>query len=301
MRVLSLLPAATEIVAALGAADSLVGVTHECDYPDAARALPRVTASALETADVAPGEVDRAVRGRSAEGAALFALDEARIGALRPELIVTQALCDVCAVSESDVRAIAARLPAAPDIVTLDGRSLDGVFADVARVANALGAGERGAALVERLRARMRAVHETLKAAAAPRPRVAVIEWTDPVFAAGHWVPEMVRRAGGVDVLARPGEHSRTLALADVAAADPEVVLISPCGYDAARAAVEARRLMADDAWRWLGGRRVWAVDANALVSRPGPRLVDGIETFAAIFNPELFPEPAKEQAIRVQ
>jgi len=300
MRILSLLPAATEIVAALDAADALVGVTHECDFPERARALPRVTASAVDAAASAL-EVDRAVRNRSAEGAPLFALDEARIGALRPDVIVTQALCEVCAVSETDVRAIAARLPAAPRVVTLGGSTLDGVFEDVARVAEALGAPERGAALVERLRARMRAVHETLEAAAAPRPRVAVIEWTDPVFAAGHWVPEMVRRAGGVDVLARPGEHSRTMPLADVAAADPEVVIIAPCGYDVTRAAGEVTRLMADDAWRWLRGRAVWAVDANALVSRPGPRLVDGIETFAAIFNPGLFQKPTEGRAVRVK
>jgi iron complex transport system substrate-binding protein len=174
------------------------------------------------------------------------------------------------------------------------------VLDDVARVAEALGVPGRGEALVGELRARMRAVHETLKAAAAPRPRVAVIEWTDPPYAAGHWVPEMVRRAGGRDVLARAGEHSRVVSLADAAAADPEVVIVAPCGYDAARAAAEARRLRDEPAWRWLRGRAVWAVDANALVSRPGPRLVDGIEAFASIFNPELFDAPAVERAVRI-
>ena len=147
----------------------------------------------------------------------------------------------------------------------------------------------------------MRRVHETLKAARAPRARVAVIEWTDPPYAAGHWVPEMVRRAGGVDVLASPGEHSTARPVADIAAADPEIVLVSPCGYDAARAEREARRLLALPEWAWARGRRVWALDANGVMSRPGPRLVDGIEALAAIVAPGLFapPPPHVARAVR--
>jgi iron complex transport system substrate-binding protein len=299
MRVVSLLPAATEICAALGAFDRVVGVTHECDCPAEAAARPRVTRSALpEHAD--PGAVDAAVRERSAAGAPLFALDEAAVAALRPDLLLTQALCDVCAVWEGDVRAIAARLPHPPAVVTLGGTTLDGVCDDVRRVAEALGRPSAGDALVAALRARLAAVHEALKAARAPRPRVAVVEWTSPIFLAGHWGPEMVRRAGGVDVLGTAGAHSTTVTPDALAAADPEVVLVAPCGYDLPRAAAEAGALLADPAWRWLRGRRVWALDANAYLSRPGPRLVDGVEILARIFHPQLFGAPAGHAAVRV-
>ena len=299
MRVVSLLPGATEIVAALGALDSLVGVSHECDHPAPVASLPRVTASAV-TVGRGAAQVDAEVRELAAAGAPLFALDEALVAALRPDVVLTQALCEVCAVSEGDVRALAARLAPPPEVVTLSGTTLDGVFADVERVAAAIGRDAAGGALVAALRARLLHVHETLKAARAPRPRVAVIEWTDPVFAAGHWVPEMVRRAGGVDVLAGAGEHSTTRDVAAVAAADPEVVIFAPCGYDARRAADEARRTLARSEWGWAAGRSLWAVDANACVSRPGPRLVDGVELFAAIMHPGSFGEAEEGGAVRV-
>jgi len=299
MRIVALLPAATEIVAALGALDQLAGVTHECDFPADAARRPRVTASAVD-AHGSPGAIDAAVAELAAAGGAIFSLDAAAIAALAPDVIVTQALCDVCAVSEGDVRARAARLPSAPRVVTLGGTTLDGVFDDVRRVGAAIGRDAEAAALVASLAARLRRVHDTLRAARAPRPRVAVIEWTEPVYAAGHWVPEMVRRAGGVDVLARDGEHSRPRPLAEVVAADPEVVLVSPCGYAARRAADEAARLVGAGAWGWLAGRRVWAMDANGIVSRPGPRLVDGVEAMAAIFNPALFDAVAADRALPV-
>ena len=299
MRILSLLPSATEIVAALGRLDALVGVTHECDHPPAVRALPRVTASAVDAA-AAPGEVDAAVRALSAGGASIFTLDERRIAALAPDGVLTQQLCEVCAVSETEVRRLARTLPSAPRVVTLAGTTLDGVLQDVRAVGEAIGAAAEAEALVATLRDRMRTVHEALKAARAPRPRTAVVEWGDPVYAAGHWVPEMVRRAGGIDVLAQPGEHSRPRTVAEVEAADPELLLVAPCGYDVARSADEARRLLARDEWAWARGRRVWAVDANAVVSRPGPRLVDGIEAFAAMIAPGLFPAPPAAYAIRV-
>lgn len=297
MRVLSLLPAGTEIAAALGAAGELVGVTHECDWPPEVAALPRVTASAV-AAGGEPGAVDASVRAVAAAGAPLFALDHRRIAALAPDVILTQALCQVCAVSEADVRALAAGLTPAPEVVTLAGATLDGVLGDVTRVAASLGREARGARLVDELRGRMRRVHETLGAAQAPRPGVAVIEWTDPVYAAGHWVPEMVRRAGGEDVLARPGEHSTARTPEVVRAADPELILFSPCGYTATRAAAEARRTLARPAWEWARRRRVWAVDANGLVSRPGPRLVRGVEVMAAMIAPALFAAPAADEAV---
>ena len=296
MRLLSLLPAATDIVAALGCAPALVGVTHACD---AEAAVPRVTASAVDAAADA-GVVDAAVRELSDGGRPLFVLDERRIAALAPDVVLTQRLCDVCAVSERDVRALAGRLTPSPRVVTLAGATLDGIWADVVAVAEALGVPERGQALVAEARERMRRVHETLKAAQAPRPRVAVVEWGDPVYAAGHWVPELVRRAGGVDALAEPGEHSRPRTVAEVAGADPEVVLIAPCGYDVARAEAEGRRLLAGEAWAWARGRRVWALDADALTSRPAPSVVRGIEVLAAILAPDLFPPPAASEARRL-
>jgi iron complex transport system substrate-binding protein len=288
MRVISLLPSATEIVAALGAVNELVGITHECDHPAEVTSRERVTECAIDSL-ATPAAIDAQVREITGEGMPLYTLREQEIAALRPHLILTQALCEVCAVMETDVRALAARLAVEPQVVSLSATSLDGVLDDIAAVAAAMDLRAEGAALLAGLRARMRAVHETLKAARAPRPRVAVIEWGDPVFAGGHWVPEMVHRAGGVDVLAKTGEHSKVVTLESVIAADPEIVLISPCGYSLARATAEAQRLLALPDWAYLHSRPVWALDANALASRPGPRLVDGIETMASIFNPSLF------------
>jgi iron complex transport system substrate-binding protein len=174
-------------------------------------------------------------------------------------------------------------------VVTLAGSTLDGVFDDIGNVAAAAGVADRGARLIDALRDRLRAVHLTLKTAAAPRPRVVVIEWTDPPYAAGHWVPEMIGRAGGIDVLAKPGEHSRQVTADAVRVTDPGIVLVAPCGVGLARAAGEARALMAYAGWDWMRGRAVWALDANSYLSRPGPRLVDGVELMARIFNPALF------------
>jgi len=300
VKVVSLLPAGTEIVAALGALDELVGVTHECDHPETVAARPRVTSSAVAAGGQAAGAVDAEVRALSAAGTSLFSLDERLIAALRPDVVLTQALCDVCAVSETDVRALAARLAPAPRVVTLSGTTLDGVLADVERVAAALGRRAEGEALLDELGSRIRRVHETLKAARAPRPRVAVIEWTDPVYAAGHWVPEMVRRAGGIDALAQPGEHSVPRTVEQVAAADPEILIFAPCGYDVGRATAAGRETLANPAWRWAAGHEAWAVDANAYVSRPGPRLVDGIELFAGLMHPALFGVPDERRAVKI-
>ena len=309
MRIVSLLPAATEMVAALGAAELLAGVTHECDHPVEATRRPRVTRSSIPShgpdgGPPDPAAVDAAVRALSSGGLPLFALDEPAIAALRPDVFVTQALCDVCAVWEGDVRALATRLRTAggaePRVATLGGTSLDGVFDDLQRVAVAIGRAAEGETLVAALRARLLAVHERLKAARAPRPRVAVIEWTAPIFLAGHWGPEMVRRAGGVDVLGVAGAHSTTVPSETLATADPEVVIVAPCGYDLARATAEASGLLGDPQWAWLRGRAVWAVDANAYVSRPAPRLVDGVELFAQLLHAPLFGMPDPTRAARV-
>ncbi|HVT37558.1 MAG TPA: cobalamin-binding protein [Gemmatimonadaceae bacterium] len=299
MRVISLLPSATEIVAALGRADQLVGVTHACDYPQAITTRERVTACEVD-ARASPGEIDAQVRGLAHEGQSLYTLHEERIRALRPDLVLTQALCEVCAVVETDVRALAARLSPAPAVVSLSATTLDGMFTDIARVAAALSSEDEADELQAGLRARIRAVHATLRKAGAPRPRVAVIEWSDPVFAGGHWVPEMVRRAGGLDVLAVAGEHSQVVTLERVAAERPDIVLVAPCGYTLDRSIEEANRLAARAEWSFLRTSAVWALDANALTSRPGPRLVDGIEVMARIFNPGIFSALGDLRALRI-
>jgi iron complex transport system substrate-binding protein len=299
MRIVSLLPAATEMVAFLGATEHLVGITHECDFPSIVGSRARVTESALPHEGF-PSAIDAAVREQHADGHALFTLRERTIAALRPTLFLTQALCDVCAVRESDVRALAATLSPPPDVITLGGTTVDGILDDVTRIAAALDLADEGEELVAGLRDRLKQVHTVLKTERAPRPRVAVVEWTDPVFLAGHWGPEQVHRAGGRDVLGVAGAHSTTVALADLAASEPEIVLVAPCGYPLSRAAGEARRLLTLPEWAWLGGREVWALDANGIVSRPGPRVVEGIEAMARIFNPTLFSPVDPLHAIRI-
>jgi iron complex transport system substrate-binding protein len=292
MRIISLLPGATDAITALGGIDLLVGVSHECDAPVA---IPRVTSPAIDP-HATSGTIDAAVRDAARVGTPLFTIDAARIVALRPDLIVTQALCAVCAVNEADVRALAATMTPTPRVLSVSGASLDGVFADVVALGSAADLGADADELVMGLRGRMRAVHETLKAARAPRPRVAVIEWTDPLYAGGHWVPEQVKRAGGVDVLSTPGSHSLQVSAGAVREADPEIVIVAPCGFSLDRAAADAAQLLA--AHTWLRGRQLWAIDANALTSRPGPRLVAGIEVMACLFAPALFP-PVSARAAR--
>lgn len=288
MRVVSLLPSATEMVAALGAMESLVGVTHECDHPPVVESRLRVTTTSVQT-EASPDVVDAEVRELSGAGSPIFTLLEDRIRDLKPDLILTQALCDVCAVSETDVRALAARLEPAPQVLSLSATTLDGVLLDLSRVATLLGVDAEAEEFIAGARARMRRVHETLKAAQAPRPRTAVIEWGDPLYAAGHWMPEMIKRAGGIDVLAEPGAHSVVVTMEQLRAADPEVILIAPCGYSLPRAVAEGDRLLAQDDWAWARERRVFAIDANAFCSRPGPRLIDGVEIIARLLNPSLF------------
>lgn len=299
MNIVTLLPSATEIVASLGATHRLRGISHSCDWPAEVMGLPRLTATAVDSRADA-GVIDRQVRAIVDNGAPLYTINADRIRSARPDVIVTQALCDVCAVSEGDVRALADELRPIPTVVTLDGRTLEGVFRDIRKVATAIGADDEALELIDGLTVRLRHVHDTLKAARAPRPRVAVIEWTDPLFAGGHWVPEMVAKAGGRDVLATPGEHSKVVALDVVRASAPEVLFVGPCGYDLAESVASARALLARDEWAWARACSVWALDANGMVSRPGPRLVSGVEAMAGAMHPSLFPEPSAVHAVRV-
>jgi iron complex transport system substrate-binding protein len=288
MRVVSLLPSATEIVGALGGIDFLVGITHECDWPPVVASRLRVTSCSVDSSRP-PREVDAQVRELSHAGTPLYTLKARAIRDLHPDVILTQALCDVCAVHEGDVRALAASLPSAPTVLALNATSLDGVFDDIRRVGDALDLADEAEELLAGSHQRLEAVHTTLKSVSAPRPRVAVVEWGDPIFTGGHWVPDMIRRAGGVDVVGKSGEHSRTIDAAELREARPEIVVVAPCGYDLSRAVAEGRRLLALNDWAWVRERQVWAIDANAFASRPGPRLVAGVEIFARVFNPSLF------------
>lgn len=291
MRIVSLLPAATEIVAALGARDQLVGISHECDFPLEVVHLPRVTASALDR-HAASADIDAAVRALSVSGRPVFILDAADVVRLAPTVILTQSLCDVCAVSEGEVRDIAHLVSPAPTIVPLCGTTLKGVWDDIATVGVAIDRVDEATDLLSSIVRRMRTVHDTLAAAHAPRPRVAVIEWLEPIFAAGHWTPELVKRAGGIDVLATPGAHSVTVTMRQLRDAAPDLLLFAPCGFGVKRAAREATALLAQREWSWARELGAWAIDGNALTSRPGPRLATAVELIAAIVAPRCFPEP---------
>jgi iron complex transport system substrate-binding protein len=287
MRIASLVPSATEMLFALGAGDSVVAVTHECDFPPEAESRARLTRSVIPEG-LAPGEIDAAVREVTAQGRALYELDEDTLGRLGVDLIVTQALCAVCAVSYDDVRAVADRLPTTPRVISLDPENLAQVFGDVATLGEATGLEDQARALRTGLDERLAAVRAAVEGA--KRPRVAALEWLDPPFAGGHWVPEMVELAGGTDVLGEPGRKSRTVAWEEVAAGRPDVVVAMPCGLYADEALEQARGYR--DELESLAADRVVAVDAAASFSRPGPRLVEGVELLGHIMHPDRVPAP---------
>ena len=287
MRIVSLVPHATELLFALGLGDQVVAVTHECDFPEAALSLPHITRDALP-AGLSAAEIDAAVRERTQRGEAIYELDAEALRDLEPDLIVTQELCPVCAVSADDVRAVAQTISTRPRVVALDPHTLGETFGDVRTIAQLTGSREAALDLIARQRARVDAVRLAVRRA--QRVPVAAIEWFDPVFVAGHWTPQIVDLAGGIDVLGFPGEHSEQSTWETVAAAGPRVVVAMPCGYDAERAHAEASAHA--DALRTLGAERVVAVDGSAYFSRPGPRLVDGLELMAHVLHPDLVPEP---------
>jgi iron complex transport system substrate-binding protein len=279
---------------ALGLGDRVVAVTHECDYPPGAEQLPHLTRSVIPEG-LEAAEIDAAVRERTSRGEALYELDADLLAELDVDLIVTQAVCEVCAVSFDDVRAVAEGLPTKPDVISLDPSTLGEVLADIPRLAEAAGVPEDGERLAEELGERLEAVEQAVEGAR--RPRVAALEWLDPVFIGGHWVPQMIELAGGEDVLGLPGEKSRTAEWSEVEASAPEVVVSMPCGYYAEQAAAETMR------WRRhldLLGARVIAVDAAAYFSRPGPRLVDGVELLAHLLHPDLVPAPPTRRSIEL-
>jgi iron complex transport system substrate-binding protein len=295
MRIASLVPSATEMLCALGLRDSLVAVTHECDYPEGVERLPHLTRSVIPEG-LAPGEIDAAVREHTEKGEALYKLDEELLHEVEPDLIVTQALCEVCAVSVDDVRAVAERLESEPTVLSLDPSTLGEVIGDVRTLAQATDTKDEGVDLVQDLADRLDQVKLAVRGA--DRPRVAALEWLDPPFIGGHWVPQMIEMAGGEDPLGFPGERSRTAAWEEIEASRPEVVVSMPCGYYAERAAHEV--MQHRDEIARLGAGLLVAVDAAAYFSRPGPRLVDGVELLAYILHPDRVDEPPPERFIQV-
>ncbi len=283
MRIVSLLPSATEILFAIGAGEDVVGVTHECDFPEAARALPALTASALPPAG-SSAEIDRHVRASVHGGSSLYHLDADRLETLAPDLIVTQELCAVCAVSYEIVDRAAKRLRGDPRIVSLEPSSLDDVFANITLLGDLTGRGANAERLVADLRERV----ATLRArtADARRSRVLVLEWTDPPMSGGHWTPGLVELAGGAPVLGNPGANSVTLAWETIAAEDPDAIVVAPCGYDLEKTheALEAlETIPAFTALRAYREDRVFAMDGTAYLPRPGPRLVETAEIMAEL------------------
>jgi iron complex transport system substrate-binding protein len=286
MRIVSLVPSATEMLFALGLGEEVAAVTHECDHPPEVLALPRVTRDVIGPG-LAPAEIDRAVRALTEEGRAIYELDEARLRALQPDLIVTQALCAVCAVSYDDVQALADEMDPRPEVISLDPHTLGEVLGDARTLAEATGSRDAGVDLVQDAAGRIDRIRLAVRDA--PPVRVAALEWLDPVYVAGHWTPQLIEYAGGEDILGLPGEHSEVRTWEEVAAAQPEVVVVMPCGYDAERALEEAYEF--GDELAEVGARRVVAVDAAAYFSRPGPRLIDGLEVMAHALHPDLVPE----------
>ncbi|MEZ5263503.1 MAG: ABC transporter substrate-binding protein [Acidimicrobiales bacterium] len=279
MRIASLLPSATEIVFALGAQDELVGVTFECDFPAEARQGRAILVGGLDTAGLDAAAIDELVRSKVAAGQELYTLDDAAVHRLQPDVVLTQDLCRVCALPAGAVDAALDRLGCDAAVITLDPHTLDDVLATVEAVGDAIGRRAEAAALLAGLRARLDAVAAAV--ADRRRPSVFVLEWPDPPFVAGHWVPELVERAGGRAVLARAGQRSVETTWEQVSAAAPEVVVVASCGYDLDATAAHAEQV----AHRFPSGVAVWAVDANAVMVRPGPRLVDGVEALAALLH----------------
>ena len=288
MRVASLLPSATEMVHFAGAGDSLVGVTHECDYPIGVEKLPRLTSSKIEGHNMTSAGIDAAIERHLTDTGSVYALDVRLLEDLAPDLIVTQGLCDVCAVSMDLVGEAVAGLKKEPEVLSLDPTLLRDVLDDAVRIGEALGHAEETRNRVATLEERLARVEETV--AGLPRPRVGSIEWLDPPFSAGHWVPEMVRIAGGEDLLAEPGEPSTRLTWQEVFEAAPEVLILMPCGFGVERTVEEARRVLPGlPGWEELPAVKdglVWAVDANSYFSRPAPRLVEGVEILSRILHP---------------
>jgi len=299
MRIASLLPSATEILFALGFDREIVGVSHECDFPAQARTRPVVIHSRIPP-DAAPAEVDRLVREYVHRGESLYAVDAEVLEALAPDLIITQDLCHVCAASPDDLATTLARFDRRPEVLCLNPQDLGDVWRDILLVGEETFREAQAEALLEKIGAHLGVLEQQL-APSAGRPRVAFLEWLQPFYVGGHWVPEMVRIAGGEDVLGKAGTPSFRVHLQDVVEAEPDILLIAPCGYSAQQASDEYRSIDFPEQWSAMPAVRngqVYALEANSYFSRPGPRLVTGIEALAKIFQPGIKVPQQAEAAI---
>jgi len=290
-RIVTLLPSATEIVCALGLESQLAGRSHECDYPASIARLPALTEPKFDP-EGSSAEVDRRVKKIVSEALSVYRVDAARLRELRPDAIVTQSQCEVCAVSESEVEAAVADWTGArPKIVSLSPNSLDDIMEDIVHVADALGVRERGTELATQLRAQMSAIADKASAAKS-RPGVAIIEWIDPLMAAGNWMPTLVEMAGGTNLFGTAGKHSPWMKFEELAAADPDIIIVAPCGFGIDRTLRELPLLVKNPGWKNLRAVRdknVFLADGNQYFNRPGPRIAESLEILAEIIHPELF------------
>jgi iron complex transport system substrate-binding protein len=302
MRIVSLLPSATEILFALGFDREIVGVSHECDFPEQAR-RKRVVIRSRIPHDTAPAEIDRLVRDYVSRGESLYAVDAQALEELAPDLIITQDLCHVCAASPDDLGAALARFAERPEVLCLNPQDLGDVWRDILWVGEETRRGRVAEILLEKIGERLGSLEDRV-AESAERPRVAFLEWLQPFYVGGHWVPEMIELAGGHDVLGRAHTPSFRVTLEEIVDAAPDILLISPCGYGAQRARDEYLSMLHEDEWnamRAVRSGRVYALEANSYFSRPGPRLVTGIEALAGVFHPGIrVGEEAQRAAVRV-
>lgn len=301
MRIVSLLPSATDIVASLGLVHRLVGRTHECDWPPSVADVPVMTSDALRTHEMTSREIHDAIGGAVHSGSSIYVLDEAAMREAEPDLVLTQELCEVCAVSYKDVQQAARVMDVDAKIVSLEPHSVDDILSHVSLVGRLTGVEARADEVIAGARARLDALRDAVHGR--PRPRVASIEWLDPIFAAGHWVPEQVELAGGEEVLGPRGEPSPEVPWQAVLDADPEVIVLMPCGMPIERTFGELPAMTSRHGWddlRAVRDGRVFVVDASSYFNRPGPRVVRGAEILAALLHPDLFAPPSSDEAVSV-
>lgn len=303
LKIVSLLPSATEIVCALGIEGRLLGITHECDYPAHIAHLPAVTASRISHETMTSSEIDHAVRSQLDGHGSIYDLDTDLLQKLDPGLIITQELCDVCAVNYKQVTAAAKIYAVGAQVVSLEPNTIEDIFENLVTVGELAGETERAQTVVQGLRDRMARVKQ-LAAGARSRPRVFVLEWLDPAFAPGHWVPEQVEIAGGEALLGKPGERSVTTTYDAILESNPEIIVLAPCGYYKADTMRQLKNTKFPGSWQNIEAVKtgnIWAVDATSYFSRPGPRVVDGAEILARIIHPDIFGPPSAEDAVRVE
>jgi len=302
MRIVSLLPSATEIVCALGLEENLVGITHECDYPPRVAGKPHLTASRISHETMTSAEIDHAVRSQLDGHGSIYDLNTELLAALKPDLIITQELCEVCAVSYKTVERAARMYVAGAQVVSLEPNTIEDIFSNIETVGELCGVSEKAVEVVNGLRERLGRVRER-SAKAASRPKVFMLEWLEPPFAPGHWVPEQTEAAGGICLLGEAGKKSVTATYEEIAEAAPDVLVLIPCGYYAADILRQLANTVFPESFRKIpavAGGEVWALDATAYFSRPAPRVVDGAEILAKILHPEIFGAPSESEALRV-